>query len=181
MKYTVHLCPPDYPDKMFPFRCAHPPEYQMVAAARCVPGGKIELDNPICMACGAALPGTWGGNIVVAVQTNLDVFGWHPRIATRLRHIRDRYLALAAQLFDADGWTGRHRKWAELIDPNLTMKVSHAGTHGDGTRFVRVLMDQSYSRPAEDEPQSERPALPPDDLPLFGGDTPPSEESEAPK
>jgi hypothetical protein len=140
--FTVHLCPPDYPELLFPFRCRHEGPYQMMAGARAVKGG-IALDSPICMACGRPLPGT-RGNVFVCVAECYGRVGFQRKIGAQLLYIRARYLRLALMLFDKNGWKGRHRKWAELLDPNLTMRVEQRGFHPDGTGFASVFVDDTY-------------------------------------
>ena len=140
--YTVHLCPPTYPEDLFPFRCRHEGPFQMMAGAR---GGRrgVELDSPMCMACGSPLPGTHG-NVFSCIAECYAHIGHNRQIGRQLLYIRRRYLRLALRLFDANGWNGRHRKWAELIDPNLTMRVEPRGANSDGITFVSVSIDDSY-------------------------------------
>lgn len=139
--YTVHLCPPDYPRHLQPFGCPHKPEFQMCASARIV-NSKIVLYNAICMACGKPLS---GGNVFACItECFSDDVAYNAVIATHLRYLSERYLRVASKLFDGSGWNGRHRAWAELIDPNLTMRVTPRGSYPDGTHFFAVSVDESY-------------------------------------
>lgn len=163
VSYSVHLCPPDYPRQLHPFRCAHDPIYQMCAAAWTDRiGGKsvYVIDSPICMACGKPLPGTYGGNVFGCLSSCYAVVGSNAEIGLHIRYLIDRYLRIAARLFDESGWTGRHRKWAELIDPKLSMRVAGDGRHSDGTRFFRVKIDDSYFAPDRIEEEPEKPEQP---------------------
>lgn len=115
----------------------------MMAGARSVKG-RIELDSPMCMACGRPLPGTHG-NALVCIAECYDHLGMQAQIGRQLVYLRGRYLRLALCLFDEAGWRGKHRKWAELIDPNLTMRVERRGAH-----LAAVFTDNSYfSKPEE--------------------------------
>lgn len=152
--YTVTLCPPDYPRSLRPFTCTHHPIYQLCADARAEGKGRqqaIVLDNPICMACGTPLPTSIGGNILVFILECRAELGWNGKIGRQLDYLQDRYLRIAARLFDEAGWIGRHRKWAMLIDRNLTMRIVSEGTHPDGTRVLRVFADNEYFRDAHGE------------------------------
>lgn len=156
-KVDVYLCPPTYPRRLHPFNCVHNPQFNLVANGRLVhesnrPGAKIELDSPLCLACGAPLPGTFGGNVIGCIKSCLhsDV-GLQPQIRAQLLYLSQRYLRIAARLFDADGWTGRHRKWAVLIDPNLTMRVVLHPVRNSDQFLVEVHADESYFKP-QDEP-----------------------------
>lgn len=111
----------------------------MMAGAK-LDKGKIKLDSPMCMACGSPLPGTHG-NIFSCIAECYGHVGFNQKIGAQLLYIRDRYLRLATRLFDENGWNGRHRQWAALIDPNLTMRIEPRGVHSDGTRFVAVFVD----------------------------------------
>jgi hypothetical protein len=67
--YTVHYGAPAYPEKCFPSRCKHPPEFALVGDVHIVPkkrgGNIIEIDHNVCLACGMPLPATIGGNVLV--------------------------------------------------------------------------------------------------------------------
>lgn len=142
--YSVHLCPPAYPRRLRPFTCDHPVLYNMLASARVVPDG-IEHNSPICLACGRPLPGATGGNVFSCITECLaGKAGWHKNIGGQLIYLRDRYLRVAAWFFDEDGWIGRHRKWAEVIDPHLTMRIFDRGRMADGTLLLGVCVDESY-------------------------------------
>lgn len=141
--FSLYLCPPNYPRLLRPGKCSHDPRYQMSAGAKFVQR-KIELYSPICMACGKPLPGTSGGNVFTCIVECLGAVGFNIKITTQLRYLSERYLRIARHLFDGDGWTGRHRKWAALIDPNLTMRIWEAGRAPDGTILYSVNADDEY-------------------------------------
>lgn len=167
--YTVHFCPPAYPRALRPFSCRHDPIYQMVKNARIVRGA-IELDSPMCMACGAPLPGTFGGNVLGCIVECYSSLGWNAAIGSHLIYLRERYMRIAVKLFGQEGWNGRHRKWAELIDPNLTMRMRPAGQHPDGTRFFSTCIDLGYFNPnsaVHDQPFCSEAACHGDELPAL--------------
>lgn len=148
--YTVHLCPPQYPAHFRPFECGHAPLYQMCdtrlewdSAGR----GKAVMEHARCLACGAPVGSQPPSNIFVSIDGFLaDDVGSIGEIRGRLLTMRDAYMRMAETLFGPEGWLGDEdrREMAELIDPNLTMRVIPAGEHGDGTRFFRLMIDESY-------------------------------------
>lgn len=144
MSYTVHLLPPDYPQQLHPFTCPHRPQFHMMAGGIVVKH-KVEIDSLLCMACGKPLAASYGGNVFSCITECLGSdHGMNAKIAEHLRYLSARYLRVASRLFGPNGWTGWHRRWAEMIDPNLTMRISPAGAYADGTRFFRVNVDESY-------------------------------------
>lgn len=148
--YTVTMCPPAYPGKLRPFTCRHAPQHHMMASMTLDQkrGCKWNVQHLVCLACGAPLPCTVGGNVLVDLRYLFAEFGWHPKLHDRIVQLRGRYARLAWRLFDANGWNGRHERWARLIDPNLTMKLALAGEHADGTRMVMCRYDPEF----EDDP-----------------------------
>ncbi|WP_420415892.1 hypothetical protein [Marinovum algicola] len=158
---TVTLCPPDYPDRFEPFDCPHDPAMQICDAGISWAGsGRSQtfVRHARCLACGAPVGSADANNIFVdiAALLDLEICAAGP-LRTRLLVMRKLYLRRAEILFGPDGWLGDEswRELAEMIDPNLTMRVIPAGSHGDGTRFVRVHFDASYL-PPEAEPEQMR-------------------------
>lgn len=144
-EFEIIICPPAYPNRLHPFHCRHKPEHQLCASMKFDRASeKIDLRHMICAACGAPLPSTVGGNVLVDLANLLDQFGLHPDLGKRLQYLRNRYARVAHGLFGPDGWNGRHERWARLIDPNLTMRLIPEGTHRDGTVFVRCCYDTEY-------------------------------------
>ena len=147
---TLHLHPPAFPRTFEPFNCVHEPAMQICdASIRWKPngGGHIEVPHARCLACGAPVKKTKPGNIFVDIACLLKVEGFQiGAIRARLNAMQDIYLRRAEILFGPDGWLGDEswRGLAEIIDPNLTMRVEHAGAHGDGTRFLRLGVDEEY-------------------------------------
>jgi hypothetical protein len=148
MSYELHLCPPDYPVKMSPWRCRHEPQYIICAGARIAPGKRgnvIEIDHSMCLACGAPRPCTHGGNVFVDCAQILGAtVGSNWKIAVRVKRIGERWARIALRLFDESGWNGRHEAVARLIDRNLTMKIAVRGHE-----FLSVKFDREYLRDAE--------------------------------
>lgn len=136
----VFMVPPAYPSGLRPFSCEHPGPMQMMTNARSV-GHRIELSNPICAACGAPLAEKAGGNLLVSIMANYTAYVAIDGISSRMIYLRERYGRLAIKLFGPDGWNGRHRKWAELIDPNLTMRMRPFDTAPDGSQVWQVFHD----------------------------------------
>jgi hypothetical protein len=138
VQFEVHYAPPAYPRACHPFTCRHEPQFYLLHNTEIVPrgrgGNKIELDHLVCMACGRALPGTIGGNVLVDLTMLIKRFGWHPGFAPRLYELRGRWSRIAARLFGPKGWSGRHEKIARLIDPRLTMKIRPAARSERGRR-----------------------------------------------
>lgn len=147
--YEVHLHPPQYPAKCFPWRCRHPPQFHMCAEVHIVPakrgGRQIEIDHFVCFGCGLPQTSTFGGNVLVDLQMIL-MSARHWKIAARAEWLRGRWARIAAHLFDGDGWTGRHERIARIIDPNLTMRM-HVPTGEPGrTRMATISIDREYLR-----------------------------------
>ena len=149
LNYTLHLCPPDYPTRLFPFTCRHEPEFGMLQRTE-FRKGRIEIYHAICMACGRPKKSTYGGNALTDGAQCYEAMGFNAKIGQHLLYLRRRYMRIAVKLFNENGWNGRHRKWAELIDPHLTMRIVFEGAHPDGTQFYRVCMDETYFRPGDD-------------------------------
>lgn len=115
--FTVHLCPPDYPRRLFPFRCDHDPKYHMLAGAWydwSKPKLRPITDSAICMACGAPQAGTYGGNVLGCIEACRAKFGHNAKIGLQLIYLRDRYLRIAVRLFGEEGWKGAHRRWSAV-------------------------------------------------------------------
>ena len=151
IEYEVHYHPPEYPEKCFPTRCEHEPQFGWVADVHLKPakggGSKIEIDHAICLACGMARPCTIGGNILVDCQMILAGNGArHWRIYMRVQQIRDKWSKIATYLFDENGWNGRHEKIARMIDPKLTMKLTIEPASGTTTRMGKIRFDPDYLR-----------------------------------
>ena len=145
----IIMKPPAYPDRCFPSRCRHEPQFVM--AAHVQPGGRkksIEIDHRVCLACGLSLPATHGGNVLQDLEALWDRFGWNPDIGARIIELRMLWLRIAQHLFNEDGWNGRHERIAKLIDPHLTMRIEDAGQDASGLRYVSVHIDDSYLRSA---------------------------------
>jgi hypothetical protein len=148
--FTVHLCPPTYPEAFEPFQCQHPPAMQICdAGIRWKPagGGNIVVDHARCLGCGAPVGTGIKRNIFVDIAClKALAIGTTGAIRTRLDQMQHIYLRRAEILFGPDGWLGDAdwRHLAEMIDPHLTMRVSQAGEHGDGTRFLGVHVDENY-------------------------------------
>lgn len=144
-----HLCPPRYPAALHPFGCKHGGDMQIMVDARSI-NHRVELICPMCAACGTPLPGRGGGNVFVNISANYAKFVAIDGISSRLLYLRDRYGRVAAKLFGPDGWNGRHRKWAQLIDPNLTMRMQFADTGFDGFPVYRITVDEVYFAPPDE-------------------------------
>jgi hypothetical protein len=153
--YVVHYHPPVYPARCFPGRCTHEPQFVMQANVE-LPNRKagrkqMEVDHMVCLACGKALPATYGGNVLVDLQMLWGSFGWNAQIGSRIIHLRNKWTRLATYLFDENGWNGRHEAVARLIDPNLTMKLKIESLPGGENRMGTVRYDASYLRPCADD------------------------------
>jgi hypothetical protein len=154
--YTAHLCPPVYPKACFPARCKHEPQFAMHADLRIVKNARgrnqIEIDHAVCLACGATLPCTLGGNVLVDLQMLWQRFGFNPQIGARILTLRQKWGRIATYLFNENGWTGRHERIARMIDPHLTMKLrfDHDGeiVSQRDWRVATVSFDASYLREA---------------------------------
>lgn len=152
--YAVHYHPPDYPERLFPGRCQHEPQFGFHANLEIRPGprgrNQIEIDHAICLACGLPRPCTIGGNVLVDCQMILADHGMrHWRIALQVQHIRDKWSRIATYLFDENGWNGRHERIARLIDPRLTMKLKLEPCSGK-MRLGTISFDPEYIRSEDD-------------------------------
>lgn len=145
--YEVHYLTPDYPDRCFPGRCRHDPQFVMHADLRIVRvrgRNQIEVDHAVCLACGAPRPCTVGGNVIVDLTMIAGSQGLRCyKFGVRALHLRTRWVSIAARLFGKDGWTGRHERVARMIDPNLTMRLEVTDA---GSRIGRMSFDAGYLR-----------------------------------
>lgn len=156
LSYSVHLHPPKYPERCFPSRCRHEPQFMMQQAVHIVPrkrGNAIEIDHSVCLACGLPQKATIGGNVLVDLQMLYGHLGWHNVIGARIVELRSKWSRIATYLFDAKGWNGRHERIARLIDPNLTMKLKLQRIKGEPRRITRatrrmavISFDREYLR-----------------------------------
>ena len=152
--YEVHCAPPDYPEKCFPKRCKHEGQFAMFAELHLRPAAKgrgtqVEIDHAVCFNCGLPQESTYGGNIIVALTLILQTQGpKHWKFAVRAEQLRAKWSRIATYLFDENGWNGRHKRIARIIDRNLTMKLSLEPGPGK-VRFGRVQHDWDYLRPEE--------------------------------
>ncbi len=155
--YTVHYHPPKYPDRCFPSRCRHEPQFIMQQAVHIVPrkrgGNSIEIDHSVCFACGLPQPCTIGGNVLVDLTMLWGRFGFHAEIGGRVQELRDKWARIATYLFGPEGWNGRHERIARLIDPSLTMKLKLHRYRGRSRRITRgvtrmgvISFDRKYLR-----------------------------------
>ena len=157
--YEVHLHPPKYPDRCWPSRCRHEPQFVMQAAVhieRRKGRNHVEIDHSVCLACGMPRPCTVGGNVLVDLQMLWERFGFHAEIGSRVAHLRNKWACIATYLFEERGWNGRHERVARLIDPLLTMKlviepINHPAAIAAKQRWGRITFDPSYLRWADDE------------------------------
>lgn len=155
---SISYNPPAYPDRLFPSRCQHEPQFIMCAGTRITKakkGSKIEIDHSFCLACGTPQPSTFGGNIMVDLSAIWREKGWHMQIGQRVQELRQRWTMIAFRLFDENGWTGRHERIARMIDPKLTMRVFTDGYASNGVRIGRYHADASYARAAAAEERGE--------------------------
>lgn len=163
---TLHMHPPSYPERFEPFNCAHPLPMQICSARiqwKPGGGGDIVVRHARCLGCGAPAGTGEVRNIFVDIACLLTEEAFQVgAIRSRLHAMQDIYLRRAEILFGSDGWLGDEswRELAEMIDPHLTMRVTRAGEHGDGTRFLRLNIDEAY--------WPEPIAQPPQQLDMFG-------------
>ncbi len=115
-----------------------------------VGGTEVEIDHAVCFNCGLPQESTYGGNIIVALTLILQTQGpKHWKFAVRAGAIAGQVVEdHGPYLFDENGWNGRHKRIARIIDRNLTMKLSLEPGPGK-VRFGRVQHDWDYLRPEE--------------------------------
>lgn len=156
--YTVSLHPPKYPERMFPGRCTHEPQFVMQARVTIDKAGTkragIVTEHAMCLACGSPRPCSYGGNVFVDLHELWAELGWHAEIGARLLAVREKWARIATYLFGPDGWNGRHERIARLIDPKLSMRlvVQDTGRRSESGRRIQIGQvtgfDPSYLREA---------------------------------
>lgn len=144
--YTVHLLPPQYPERCFPSRCSHEPQFTMQAEVRIIRPkrgrARLEVHHAVCLACGAPRPATYGGNIFIDLNALWEEFGHNALIGSRILVLRGKWARIASHLFGPEGWNGRHERVARLICPDLVMRLEiSAAPWGNGARLAQVRFE----------------------------------------